>query len=344
MIRIKSWPDLLYNIVQRVCIMSKKDPRELILEVLRKHPEGLTIVSIAKLSGLHRHTSTKYIHELIGANMIFQRKVGAAKLCYLSDKVSKKSEEEKMLKKLEKRRSPDRYRLKLIISVVLLTFLLSETVILAYQNVSLLNETNLSKVSMFNTSPLTASAISNVSPQISEIVNQTFNESLVSGENETSSIDIPFENTSNVTEDINVSDFINESLEVNINVSETPENESSNETVEFNESINISDIPEIIIEEVQDKFSINLDYSGKITRGESLTLRAIVENTDSVVAENVYLNWEFPEGFVIESGEMSKFCGDIEPSNYCISEILVKIDFSTVLGIRDIKIVVNYEE
>jgi len=296
--------------------MSKKDPRELILEVLRKHPEGLTIVSIAKLSGLHRHTSTKYIHELIGADMVFQRKVGAAKLCYLSDKVSKKSEEEKMLKKLEKRRSPDRYRLKLIISVVLLTFLLSETVILAYQNVSLLNETNVSKISMFNTSPLTASAISNVSPQISEIVNQTFNESIVSEENETSSIDIPFENISNVTED----------------------------TVEFNETVNILDVPEIVIEEVQEKLSINLDYSEKITRGEILTLKAIVENTDSAVAKNTYLNWELPEGFVIESGEMSKFCGDIEPSNYCISEILVKTDFSTVLGIRDIKIVVNYEE
>ena len=324
--------------------MSKKDPRELILEVLRKHPEGLTIVSIAKLSGLHRHTSTKYIHELIGADMVFQRKVGAAKLCYLSDKVSKKSEEEKMLKKLEKRRSPDRYRLKLIISVVLLTFLLSETIILAYQNVSLLNETNVSKISMFNTSPLTASAISNVSPQISEIVNQTFNESLVSEENETSSIVLPFENISNVTEDINVSDFVNESLEVNTNISETPENESLNETVEFNETVNILDVPEIVIEEVQEKLSINLDYSEKITRGEILTLKAIVENTDSAVAKNTYLNWELPEGFVIESGEMSKFCGDIEPSNYCISEILVKTDFSTVLGIRDIKIVVNYEE
>ena len=174
--------------------MTKKDPRKLILEVLRNHPEGLTITSIASMTGLHRHTSTKYIHELIGADMVFQRRIGVAKLCYLSKKVSKKSNEKKMLEKLEKRRFGSKFKTRIIVAVVLLTFLLSGTAIWAYQNVSLLNETN---ISMFNTSPMTASANSNVSPQISQIINQTFVENATQP-NETSSINEPLENNQTV--------------------------------------------------------------------------------------------------------------------------------------------------
>ena len=52
-------------------------------EVLKKHPEGLHILKIAKLVGVHRHTVTKYIHELIGAGLIEQRTIGPVKLCIL---------------------------------------------------------------------------------------------------------------------------------------------------------------------------------------------------------------------------------------------------------------------
>ena len=105
--------------------MTKKDPRKLILEVLRNHPEGLTITSIANMTGFHRHTSTKYIHELIGADMVFQRRIGVAKLCYLSKKVSKKSNEKKMLEKIEKRRFGSKLKNIIIYDDVLFTYLLS---------------------------------------------------------------------------------------------------------------------------------------------------------------------------------------------------------------------------
>ena len=57
--------------------------------MLRKHPEGMTISEIAERIGLHRHTSTKYIHELMGAGVVYQRKVGPARLCYLTRRTPK---------------------------------------------------------------------------------------------------------------------------------------------------------------------------------------------------------------------------------------------------------------
>jgi hypothetical protein len=62
-----------------------KDPRKSIIDALRKHPEGLTLKDIADIVGHHRHTITKYVYELIGAQVIHQRDIGAAKLCYLRE-------------------------------------------------------------------------------------------------------------------------------------------------------------------------------------------------------------------------------------------------------------------
>ena len=57
--------------------------KEKIIKILRDHPEGLTIVDIAKNLGMHRLTATKYIYSLVGAGIIYQRIIGPAKLCYL---------------------------------------------------------------------------------------------------------------------------------------------------------------------------------------------------------------------------------------------------------------------
>ena len=59
--------------------------KKVITDTLREHPEGLTFTSLAEYVGLHRHTTTKYIYELMGAGKISQRRIGAAKLCYLRD-------------------------------------------------------------------------------------------------------------------------------------------------------------------------------------------------------------------------------------------------------------------
>jgi predicted transcriptional regulator len=57
--------------------------KERILEVLKKHNEGLPIVKIAEIIGLHRHTVTKYVYELVGADVIQIREIGSAKVCFL---------------------------------------------------------------------------------------------------------------------------------------------------------------------------------------------------------------------------------------------------------------------
>jgi predicted transcriptional regulator len=57
--------------------------KEKITKILEEHPEGLHILGISRLVGAHRHTVTKYIHELMGAGVINQREVGTVKLCYL---------------------------------------------------------------------------------------------------------------------------------------------------------------------------------------------------------------------------------------------------------------------
>lgn len=57
-----------------------------IIKVLKKHPEGLTIIEIADKIGMSRHTITKYVYQLIGEGLIFYREIGTAKLCYLKGK------------------------------------------------------------------------------------------------------------------------------------------------------------------------------------------------------------------------------------------------------------------
>jgi len=59
------------------------DLEEGIRKILKEHPEGLTISSLAKAMGLHRHTAAKYVKGLAEKGEIKQRKIGMAKLCYL---------------------------------------------------------------------------------------------------------------------------------------------------------------------------------------------------------------------------------------------------------------------
>jgi len=61
------------------------DVKKEIINILKKHDEGLTISSISKELNVNRITATKYIYELLGMNKIRIRKIGMAKLVYLGD-------------------------------------------------------------------------------------------------------------------------------------------------------------------------------------------------------------------------------------------------------------------
>jgi uncharacterized repeat protein (TIGR01451 family) len=138
--------------------MSKSSPKNIILDILRQHPEGLTISSLAEKSGLHRHTSRKYVNELIRTGDVIQRFVGAAKLCYPSCVSNNVNEKKKSFF--------SRFNIKLISSVILVTFLISEIAINAYANESF-NET-FNKSS--NTSPITSSFVFNDNFQLNDII------------------------------------------------------------------------------------------------------------------------------------------------------------------------------
>ena len=75
----------------------KRDPREIIIDTLKTHPEGLMLIEIAKITRMNRFTVTKYIHELIGAGSIFQKKAAAARLCYLKETLVENGNREKSL-------------------------------------------------------------------------------------------------------------------------------------------------------------------------------------------------------------------------------------------------------
>jgi hypothetical protein len=61
----------------------KNDVKKRIIEILKEHPEGLTTVDISKYVGMSRHSVTKYIYQLLGEGTIFQKEIGAAKMCFL---------------------------------------------------------------------------------------------------------------------------------------------------------------------------------------------------------------------------------------------------------------------
>ena len=63
--------------------MAKSSIRDKILVVLKKHPQGLTILEISELLGKNRITVAKYVYGLTVEGLLRQRQIGPAKLCYL---------------------------------------------------------------------------------------------------------------------------------------------------------------------------------------------------------------------------------------------------------------------
>lgn len=74
-----------------------------IMETLRANPEGLTIQDLAKKTGAHRQTVTKYVLWLEGAGVIIRRRVGAATLHYLKSRFVEAVKEKDILDKLKKK-------------------------------------------------------------------------------------------------------------------------------------------------------------------------------------------------------------------------------------------------
>jgi hypothetical protein len=103
-----------------------------------------------------------------------------------------------------------------------------------------------------------------------------------------------------------------------------------------------NEIPNETSNETSPEFVVSLG-SGRITRGETVSLNAYAENRGDL-ARNVHLDWVLPEGFEIVSGNQRETCGDIDIDGSCYSEITVMVDPSLEIGLNEIKVVVEYEE
>lgn len=63
-----------------------KNKKELIVNLLKKYVEGLTVIEIANLLKFSRNTVAVYLAELKGEGKIWIRQIGMAKLNYLGKK------------------------------------------------------------------------------------------------------------------------------------------------------------------------------------------------------------------------------------------------------------------
>ena len=257
--------------------MSESSPKSIILDILKQHPEGLTLSSLAEKSGIHRHTSRKYVNELVRSGDVIQRLVGAAKLCYPSCVSNNINEKKKSFL--------SKFNIKLISSVILIALIISEIAISAYANES---EIFINKSS--NISPITSSFVFNEDFQLNEVIETAIKNASGSVERNDSLVPAPIETPS----------------------------------------------------DMHLEFSVNMNYPEKITRGEAFTIKTNITNIGSLTAKNILLTLQLPEGFEFVSS--SSDCDQLEPSETCISEIVVNSMISTPLGLSDLKIVVNYEE
>lgn len=59
-----------------------RSKKELVISLLKKHKEGLTVIEISRLLKISRNTVAVYLAELKGEKRIWIRQIGMAKLNY----------------------------------------------------------------------------------------------------------------------------------------------------------------------------------------------------------------------------------------------------------------------
>lgn len=168
-------------------------------------------------------------------------------------------------------------------------------------------------------------------------------------ENITETIEVIVENNTEINQtDLNnsINETTNETFEISQN--ETFANETAvNETIEQNETVIIVNETETVNQTSEDTISegfvdliITLDYPERITRGELLSIKAIVLNQGTAAADNVNLVWSIPAGF---QGIGDDYCGFIDAGGSCIKELVLQTDVNTPTGLNRIKVSLNYE-
>ncbi|MBN2042784.1 MAG: hypothetical protein JW754_03180 [Candidatus Aenigmarchaeota archaeon] len=301
--------------------------REVIIGLLKDHPEGLTITSIASLSGLHRHTVTRYIYELHGADVVVERVIGPAKLFYLKKGLSE-SQKNNIMGRLNGMKKSSLGQMQ-ILAVLLFLFLVPTTIIIA-QNAT--NYTNFT----FVISGGLAATNGGVTGEIN------FSDLLLNITNVTNGTGI---NDSNETrwdesEGGNYTIPVNESYDWNDTQDNTtiPENQTlpSNDTNDTtpNETLVIPEPPVL---------EVAIDSPDKVTRGETFQATGRVISRGLLPVHDVRIEWNLPDGFEIVSGERFFECGDLSKDEECVSAIELSTIIDTRIGKEELEVLVYYE-
>lgn len=286
--------------------------KKTILEILDKHPEGLTITSIASISGLHRHTITKYIKDLILSDKVQERSVGIAKLCYSTKYKSNIGFSEKIKTGQTQ-----------IIPIIFLLLLIPVLIIAQNITNSDVNITgDFSEV--IDTSNINSS--SNL-PETTTIIQDTDLSTVTTIENEENILNSSEESTVITTTDITI-----KTIGSTIITNETGDQKNEATTSQTTSSAALS----------EEKLNVNIELPEKITRKNSIRLKASVVNMFSD-NKTISLRWVLPSGFSLESDNEIYECGIVEPNNSCVSEISVFVSETAELGKNQIKVVVDYE-
>ena len=86
---------------------------------------------------------------------------------------------------------------------------------------------------------------------------------------------------------------------------------------------------------------VKINYPQKITRGESIKLNATITNLDNKKIKNIWLDWNIPSGFEIDSGQQTEIISLDSGESYT-TKISLETLPSTQLGINEIKLEVSY--
>jgi hypothetical protein len=346
------------------------NPREGIVKALREHPEGLTIKDIAELTGSHRHTITKYVYELIGARVILERDIGAAKLCYLMETyMGREAQAVGVMKGSLGFRQSWKGQAQLL--TLLVALLLVPAGFIAAQTFGNTTATDGMAVAVDGVQAgIAADAIQQATdieapadaslPDASvasegsgaEIqaaaANETPSEEETAAEIPQANETVPQEETITGTANETIEEPANETIgetaivpEGNETLSETnetmpAENETLPETNETmpEENATITGIPAI---------EITIENPARITRSEDFTARVVVRNVGDGPAQNAVLEWILPAGFEAVSGNVVETIGTIAAGEERAYEILVHSTVAAARGDSQIRARVTYE-
>ncbi len=278
--------------------MNGAPPREQIIELLKKHPEGLTITTISELTRLHRHTVTKYVYELRGADIIHEREIGPAKLCYMKDGLTKKQEKQTMsrLNNHNMKSSLGSVGQIQLVAVFMFLVLAPAAVITAY------NLTNTSENTSFSMEGY-ITANNEVTSDVSDgmlnefwmnITNGTFgenatNETLPPGEGSP----LPPQDAAEQTNETGGNATVDVDETLNATNITQPENEA-NETLNITEPLNETNVTvsnsTIIISDLTSPFEVNVT--------EEFSIKAVIMSLYGR-SENIRVNLSAPASFEV---------------------------------------------